>query len=154
MSNETHMKVVRTIEPLGIKLSGAALRSVEVAEAKANLLFYSLEQSVAMLDRALSIPKADATGDDIAEALDAACYVNARIQEIEQLPSRYKKFSIENRWSMWPLCGDRIYPVDAVNAPKFAADSRMAELKAAGSILPGPAIHTSECWRDAAKRGL
>lgn len=61
MSNETHMKVVRTIKPLDIKLSGAAGRSVEAAEAKANLLFYSLEQSVAMLDRALSVPKADAT---------------------------------------------------------------------------------------------
>lgn len=151
MSNETHMKVVRTIEPLVIKLSGAALRSVEVAEAKANLLFYSLEQSVAMLDRALSVPKADATGDDIADALEAACYVNARIQEIEQLPSRYKKFSIENRWSTWPLCGHQAYATDA---PKHAATRRVEELKAAGSILPGPDIHTSECWRDAAKRGL
>lgn len=154
MSNETHMKVVRTIEPLGIKLSGAALRSVEAAEAKANRLFYSLEQSVAMLDRALSVPKADANGDDIADSIDAAGYVNQRINEIMLLPERYRKFNIENRWSMWPLCGDRIYPVDAVNAPKFTADSRMAELKAAGSILPGPDIHTSECWRDAAKRGL
>jgi len=154
MSNETHMKVVRTIEPLGIKLSGAAARSVESSESHATLLYESLNRSVYRLDMALSVPNEEATGDDIAEALDAAVHVDQLIKQIMLLPERYRRFSIENRWGDWPLLGDCSSPVDAVDAPRFAADSRMAELKAAGSILPGPAFHTSECWRDAAKRGL
>ncbi len=146
------MKITITrpeVKPLNV--TGAALRSVQAADAAADAAYNHLA-NMAMVCETIML-RENPTASDIADAIEALARVQEARKVVESLAPRHNKVQVIYS-STWPIAGG-IY-TSAENAIETAARKLRFDLIAAGVSMPIP-LHgvtdAAQYWRDAAARG-
>ncbi len=147
----TKIKLVRNTLPLKIKVTGAALRSVELADKAADQFYAELQMSVDAVNDANGVVEINAT--NIAEMFRAIQGLNKIRDGKELLVKRHQHYILANFWES--TYGNNIINENASHQDyaKKCAEWYKGQLVEAGVPMSDTGFWTREYWLDAAARG-
>lgn len=154
MTNCVEITVTRKPGPRP-NVTGAALRSVEAADAAADAAYATLEEAASRLSELLCVKNPNAT--DLANAVSALIAFNDAKAVVLGLVPRHQWYRATLR-QYWPISGVMASQTDPVEAVKEAGIRLHKTLKDAGVPMGGLPSRTNsiewvEYWQDAAARG-
>jgi hypothetical protein len=133
------------------RVTGQALRSIQMADAHADRVLGVLRASAARLSAAISIPQAEVNAAALAEGLAALEEFNAARSAVADLVVRHRNSTTINSCIKWPIYNKaNLIPDEALQR---ACDRYKEELIKSGVPMSECGWATVEYWRDAQSRG-
>jgi hypothetical protein len=132
------------------RVTGAALRNIQLADAQADQVLGALRSAAARLSDALN--QTDVNATTLAEGWSALASWTVAKNVVSDLCDRHKSGIRIDVYHTWPISG-----LTSIHSPesalKKASEQYVHSLRQSGVPMEDTGLHTISYWRDAQARG-